>query len=790
MNGEAVLHPLLAEFRSLRLERRFLRTLWPRRREQIHLLSLIGCLLFSIAVYGDYLRFGGAILSTPIGLARFGLILLCVLPAVAALCNRPRLAIQLSFLNMAGVGGLYLYLCHIQALDPQARLGTLFLMTALFYLCTPLRLLWIISLNLLLSLGYLWVSGLQPGITLYDLIATGLKLAAFNLVISGYLWRHQRALRINFWKDLDLSRVNNTLQREINKRIDSEQMFRALTENSTSMVTILDAQYQVRYLSPSTYRALGWSKPTRSTLSIRGVVHPEDLTRFLEQLELALQRSGTAHRFSNVRIRHRQGHWLDVEGYIVPMLDVPGVQGIVVNYHDISELKAAQDNLTRLAFFDSLTGLPNRQLFADRLEQAVQSCRRHHESSALLFIDLDRFKEVNDTLGHEAGDQLLQMVAQRLTSHVRREDSVARLGGDEFTILLHKADAKAAEKVASNILDALRQPVPIQGRAVTVGASIGIAMIPANGQQSSELMRYADLAMYSIKEQNRNGYRFFAEEMNQSALARMRAQDELKGALAGQQFRLHYQPQFMLTDQRLIGFEALSRWQHPVEGLLNPDRFIDELEQSGLIIEHGRWMVAEAIAEGARLQRSASVRACRMAINLSVRQLLDPALIDTLSTNLERHRFPAALLTIEIHESFLSQQLEAVIRVLRQLRQIGVAIAIDDFGTGYSSLHLLKELPIDSVKIDRRFIQGIPDREEDVAITEAVIVMAHRLGLTVAAEGVESVQQLRFLLDHGCDLAQGHLFGTAIAAEQLPTLIEDLAARKSMLPRPQLVFDV
>ncbi|HNB83102.1 MAG TPA: EAL domain-containing protein [Pseudomonadales bacterium] len=785
-----MLHPLLAEFISDRLERRFLRTLWPHQRDQIYLLSLIGGLLFSIAVYGDYLRFGAATLSTPIGLARFGLILLCALPAVAAACDRARLANQLCFLSMAGIGGLYLYLCHAQALDPQARLGTLFLMTTLFYLCAPLRLLWTVALNLLLSLGYLWIVGHKPDVMAYDSIANSLKLAAFNLAISGYLWQHQRAVRINFWKDLDLSRVNAALQREVDKRIDSEQMFRALTENSPSMVTILDAHHQVRYLSPSTYRALGWSKPTQNTLSIQGIVHPEDLALFMSQLNLARQQSGTVHRFSNVRIHHRQGHWLDVEGYIVPMLDVPGVQGIVVNYHDVSELKAAQADLTQLAFFDSLTRLPNRQLFRDRLEQTLQSCRRHHETAALLFIDLDRFKEVNDTLGHEAGDQLLQSVAQRLTAHVRREDSVARLGGDEFTILLHKADIKAAEKVAGNILDALRQPVSINGHAVTVGASIGIAMIPADGQESTELMRYADLAMYSIKEQNRNGYRFFAEEMNRSALARMRAQDELKSALADQQFQLHYQPQFTLADQRLIGFEALSRWSHPTEGLLGPERFLGTLEQSGLIIEHGHWTVAEAIAQGAWLRNSEPGKAYRMAINLSVRQLLDPALIDTLAASLDRHRFPASLLTIEIHESFLSQQLEAANRVLWQLRRLGVTIAIDDFGTGYSSLHLLKELPIDSVKIDRRFIQGIPNREEDVAITEAVIVMAHRLGLTVAAEGVESVQQLRFLLDQGCDLAQGHLFDAAIAAEQLPALIQELSARKSMLPRPQLVFDV
>jgi diguanylate cyclase (GGDEF)-like protein/PAS domain S-box-containing protein len=440
-------------------------------------------------------------------------------------------------------------------------------------------------------------------------------------------------------------------------------------------------------------------------------------------------------------------------------------------FSDMSERKASEKRIHRLAYYDSLTQLPNRTLFQDRLHSSLQLASRRGAWVALMFLDLDRFKPINDSLGHAAGDRMLKEVAMRLASCVEEDDTVARMGGDEFTFLLRPCPDRdealtRAIHVGERVLASLTEPFVLSGREFFVTASIGIALSPQDGDDISQLMKNADTAMYHAKERGKNNFQFYQAEMNARALERLELESDLRHALEQRQFVLHYQPQFLADGQTLTGVEALLRWQHPVRGLVPPCDFIPALEELGLVVEVGDWVIGEACRQIAQWQ--AQGRAVpKVSVNLSARQFADGKLAQRIAALLEASGIVPGCLELELTESILMQDVGEAMRMLDSLKQLGPSIAIDDFGTGYSSLNYLKQFPIDVLKIDRSFVDGLPEGEQDGQIARAIIAMAHSLGLSVIAEGVETQAQLDFLREHGCDEVQGFYLGRPIPASAL-----------------------
>lgn len=442
---------------------------------------------------------------------------------------------------------------------------------------------------------------------------------------------------------------------------------------------------------------------------------------------------------------------------------------------DISELKAAQLQMENLAFYDPLTGLANRRLFKNRLEKSVKTVLRNGSSTALMFLDMDQFKRINDTLGHDAGDVLLKEVAKRLAATVRENDTVSRIGGDEFTILLtdvhHASDVQV---VAEKLLHAMSKPIRIKGQDIITTVSIGITLTPDDSTDANTLMKNADLAMYRAKEMGRNTFQFYSDEMNHTILEHLALEKELKEAIAREQFSLVFQPKISLLDQSVTGVETLIRWQHPEKGMITPDRFIPIAEETGLILDIGAWVLEQSCRQISTLMREALLPStAKVAVNLSAKQFSDPRLMQHIQYVLDVSGIPAQCLELEITESTLMDDVEIAIRIMQEIKALGVSIAIDDFGTGYSSLSYIKRFPINVLKVDRSFVMDIPTDENDMAITAAVIAMAHKLSLSVVAEGVETQQQWDFLRDNQCDEGQGYFLSRPLSLAQLHQFLQD-----------------
>ena len=448
-------------------------------------------------------------------------------------------------------------------------------------------------------------------------------------------------------------------------------------------------------------------------------------------------------------------------------------------FSDMSERKASEQRIHRLAYYDPLTHLPNRTLFQDRLYTALQSAERREDWVVLMFLDLDRFKPINDSLGHAAGDRMLQEVALRLAACGDDSDTVARMGGDEFTLLLRAQDCresalKRAIHVGEQILASLSRPFILEGREFFVTASIGIALSPQDGEELSQLMKNADTAMYHAKERGKNNFQFYQAEMNASALERLELESDLSHALEQGQFVLHYQPQLSGDGKRLTGAEALLRWEHPTRGLVPPNDFVPVLEEIGLVVPVGDWVLKEACRQ-LKAWHQARVRLPKISVNLSARQFSDGQLGERIACILKDSGVPAACLELELTESIPMRDVAETMQILDNLKRLGLCIAVDDFGTGYSSLNYLKQFPIDVLKIDRSFVDGLPEGEQDAQIARAIIAMAHSLNLSVIAEGVETQAQLDFLRQHGCDEVQGYLFGRPMPAAQFESMFSGAA---------------
>ena len=446
--------------------------------------------------------------------------------------------------------------------------------------------------------------------------------------------------------------------------------------------------------------------------------------------------------------------------------------GVVAIVRDITERKLAEARISHMAHHDELTGLPNRSLVRDRLDQALLQASRKGRGVAVVFIDLDGFKLVNDGLGHNAGDELLKVVGARMAACLRRADTLGRFGGDEFVIVLDElaGDALAITPVLEKIRLAVTEPVQICGHAVQVSCSMGVAVYPRDGDTPTTLMMNADAAMYRAKELGSNNFQFYARAMNASVEDKLALLDGLRHALDDGQFLLLYQPKLDLRSGRLYGVEALIRWQHPEHGLVAPQRFIGLAEQSGLIVPIGQWVLATACAQ-LRAWQDAGMAPLTMSVNVSPRQFEDAGLVGDVAAALRAHAIDPALLELEVTESLIMRDLAAAVEKMAALKAMGVTLSVDDFGTGYSSLSALKSFPISTLKIDRSFVRDLADSADDQAIATAVISLGHKLHLRVLAEGVETEQQRRFLLDNDCDDMQGYLFSRPVSADAIAELI-------------------
>ena len=455
------------------------------------------------------------------------------------------------------------------------------------------------------------------------------------------------------------------------------------------------------------------------------------------------------------------------------------MHGIASQVGQFLARKEAESHMRFFANHDALTGLPNRAMFNQRLTQAIAQADRHGKRAAVLFVDLDRFKIVNDTLGHETGDVLLRDLAGRLRESLRAGDTLGRQGGDEFVVLLEDvAGTRDITDVSQKILETVSRPLSLQGQEYSVTASIGVSIYPDDGSDAQDLLKNADIAMYRAKDQGRNAFRFYSAALNAHSIERLALESKLRRALEREEFLLYYQPKVELATGSIVGVEALIRWWPAEGGMVPPGDFIPLVEETGLIGPIGEWVLRAACADARRWQ-TAGHAPLRIAVNLSARQFVRETLTADIADVLARTGLLPSLLELEITESVVMQDPDRAARVLVDLNALGVHVAIDDFGTGYSSLGYLKRFPVDTVKIDRSFIEGIPGDEDDVVITRAVIAMAHSMGLRVTAEGVETHEQVAFLKEHGCDEAQGFLLGRPAAANE----IEALLARGAEPPR-------
>ncbi|MDD5388836.1 MAG: EAL domain-containing protein [Gallionellaceae bacterium] len=472
--------------------------------------------------------------------------------------------------------------------------------------------------------------------------------------------------------------------------------------------------------------------------------------------------------------KRKDGSLYDEELAITPVRDAQGViQHFVAFKQDISERKASEEKIRQLAFYDALTNLPNRRMLLDRLQQALAVCGRSHHVGALLFIDLDDFKGLNDTLGHDIGDLLLIQVARRLAECVREGDTVSRLGGDEFVVMLEDLSgnleeaALQAEGVGEKIIAALNRPYDLNGNEQHSTPSIGITLFDDSHDSIDDLLKRADLAMYQAKEAGRNTLRFFDHAMQARVEARAMLEAELRRALRDNQFQLHYQPQ-VDAGGRVTGAEALLRWNHPQRGLVTPGEFITLAEESGLIVSLGHWVLEEACRQLTHWGASPSHVHLTLAVNVSARQFRHPDFVDQVLAVVEHTRANPLRLKLELTESLLLDNVEATAEKMAALKAHGIGFALDDFGTGYSSLTYLKRLPLDQLKIDRSFVRDVLSKPNDAAIARGIIALGLSLGLPVIAEGVETMQQRDFLVSHGCVNFQGYLFGKPMPAGEFP----------------------
>ncbi|HYF12427.1 MAG TPA: EAL domain-containing protein [Actinomycetota bacterium] len=571
-------------------------------------------------------------------------------------------------------------------------------------------------------------------------------------------------------------------------RRQSEARFSSLVQHSSDVITVVEADSTIRYMSPAVERILGYASSDLEGTRLIERIHPDDKANVLQFLVDGGRDTDSRPALTEFRVRHRDDFWLHVETLRTNLLENENVRGIVLNTRDVSERKAFEEQLSHQAFHDSVTGLANRALFKDRVEHALERQTRADLPVSVLFMDLDDFKTINDSLGHAAGDRLLGEVGERVKSSLRTADTAARFGGDEFAVLLEDGgDGTTAAEVAARILASLEGPFHLEAKDVFVRASIGIASAEhtekSGPEGAEELLRNADVAMYMAKEGGKGRYQVFEPAMHDTALKRLELKADLQRAVDNHEFVLHYQPVIELSTGAVEGFEALLRWMHPQRGMVPPLDFIPLAEETGLIVPIGKWVLREAAIRAKDLQdRYPADPPLSMAVNLSVRQLQRPEIVSEVAEILMETGLAAFDLVLEITESVMMQDMELSIQRLAELKELGVRLAVDDFGTGYSSLNYIRRFPVDILKVDKSFVDGVNDGGEESALTAAIIELASILKLRPVAEGIERADQLERLLDLKCDLGQGYYFAKPLALDDVDELLATRAALAAREP--------
>ena len=605
------------------------------------------------------------------------------------------------------------------------------------------------------------------GVADEDVALRGVQRGARDYLLKGYLdsYSFSRAL------------LNMIERKAIEDALFVEKERAQVTLDSIGdAVLSTDISGNVTYLNLVAESMTGWSREDAVGKPLAEVFHIIDgATRkpCRSPMELAIEQDRTVGLAANSVLVRSDGVESAIEDSAAPIHDREGrVTGAVIVFHDVSAAKAMTVQMSELAQLDALTGLPNRVHLNDRIAQAITGAHRHSGRFAVLFLDLDHFKHINDSLGHPIGDKLLQSVAKRIVNCVRDSDTVSRQGGDEFVVLLSEiTDAKNAALCAQKLLTMLRAPNFIGHHGLEISASIGISIYPDDGTDPETLIKTADTAMYQAKENGRNNYKFFEQEMNIRAVERQSIEEDLRGALERQEFVLEYQPKVDLQTGAITGAEALIRWLHPQRGLVSPMMFVPVAEDSGMILPIGMWVRREACLQ-ARAWQDAGLPPLPVAVNISVVEFRDQNFLESVRAILKETRLEPRCLELELTESVLMQHAEKTTVVLQQLKAMGVQLAVDDFGTGYSSLSYLRRFPIDALKIDRSFVREITTNPDDATIVSAVISMGRSLKQRVIAEGVETREQLAFLQNQHCGEGQGYYFSRPVPPQQFAKLLE------------------
>ena len=569
-----------------------------------------------------------------------------------------------------------------------------------------------------------------------------------------------------------LERTNKLMSQRLKA---SERLHRYLVESSPDIIFTLDGAGRFTYLNPRVKALLGYERNALLRRPFTTLVMPEDIDRIDSLLSKPSALPGESFHVELRLRRHRantagaEGDSVTVSLTAIPMITQEGERRVVGLYgvaRDISERKRAEEIISFQAYHDQLTHLPNRVLFKDRLELSIAQAQRRTGALAVMFVDVDRFKLVNDTFGHAEGDALLRAIASRLTAALRRGDTLARLGGDEFTILLPDiAHPEDAETIARKVIAALDEPITLSRGEFRATVSVGIALFPRDGNTSEDLTRHADIAMYQVKRSGKNGYRFFDPELNTRHRDRIALENDLRSALARNELELHYQPQVSFTARRIVGLEALLRWNHPALGPVSPATVVQVAEEVGLIGEISTWVLETSCAQLARWQ-SEGIAAPQISVNLSAHDFHRHDIVDSVSACIGRHGVEPGHIEVEITESLMMDDAAGVAAKVRALRAAGISVAIDDFGTGYSALAYLQKFPVNTIKIDRSFVRDLEGPMTNPIIS-AISGIARGFELDLIAEGVENREQAEALHALGCDIMQGYLFARAAPAEQV-----------------------